>query len=332
MKMKKTVVAFLTAICLMAAGGYSYAADAPPYNELIVAADGSGEFTTIASALASLGSPNTVPTVIRVMPGTYTENITMKSKVHLQGAGREVTTLQAQNTQDNVILASGLNDIEISGLTVSGGTSCIKVENSASVSIRENRITGNTDAFAVDINYTTAATFSDNVVTGNVGGVSAIESEALVSGNDFSNNDSIAIQCQYCIKALISGNMVFSSDYYSVTLNRGEVLFTGNQVANSARGISVLSDENTRMTISDNTITNNGILGIIFISNSQNQGVTITHNRITGHTNNDLWTPPNEDTNQHPHLSHNIFDISFNDKWKGSYNVHSDGSPWPNQY
>lgn len=76
---------------------------------VITVAQSGGDFTSIFAALASLPDPNTTQVVIKVMPGTYSENtLTMKSNVHLQGAGREVTTVNLaggdiimQNTVNN---------------------------------------------------------------------------------------------------------------------------------------------------------------------------------------------------------------------------------------
>src|SRR3990172_4553953 len=91
-----------------------------PAHRLVVATSG-GDYTSISAALAAVSPTASDPYVIDVMPGTYTENVTMKSYVHLRGAGREVTTIQSPSTTSNVIYLSYLTNTAISGFTIRGG-------------------------------------------------------------------------------------------------------------------------------------------------------------------------------------------------------------------
>lgn len=88
---------------------------------IIVVAKSGGDYASIAAAINSLPTPNTNPVVIKVMPGWYQEGtITLKSNVAVQGAGRDVTTIDTlpppYGTTQFVI--SSLENVSISGVTL----------------------------------------------------------------------------------------------------------------------------------------------------------------------------------------------------------------------
>src|SRR3990172_4794795 len=87
----------------------------------VVVATSGGDYTSVSAALAAISPTAADPYVIDVMPGTYIENITMKSYVHLRGAGREVTAIQSPSPRSNVIYLSYLTNTAISGFTIRGG-------------------------------------------------------------------------------------------------------------------------------------------------------------------------------------------------------------------
>lgn len=70
-------------------------------NGVIVAKDGNGDFSTIASALSAASSGDT----IFIRPGTYTENITLKAGVNLTAFGSDgIASGQGANITPNVII------------------------------------------------------------------------------------------------------------------------------------------------------------------------------------------------------------------------------------
>lgn len=192
----------------------AFAVNKAPMKELIVASD--GEFTTISAALASLPTPNTTPTIIRVMPGTYNEgSLTMKSNVHLQGSGRDITTI---DTLEGYIDVSTLNNVTISNLTIYGYTpvrcwnGCDNLDVSRNKLIKSGAgggaegialydgVAGTTQAISdniitggfaqgIDIYYcNSSVTVRNNIIKGNASGLYIANSNPLVMGNEISGN------------------------------------------------------------------------------------------------------------------------------------------------
>ncbi len=115
-----------------------------PANVIIVAKSG-GDFTSIQVAIDSINPTAENPYVVKVMPGTYVGMVRMKSYVALEGAGPDVTTIQASNAQHAIYL-NNVTGISISGFTVTGatgGSSGIMIYLSSSVTVTNNIIREN---------------------------------------------------------------------------------------------------------------------------------------------------------------------------------------------
>jgi hypothetical protein len=84
-----TVSMIIVSLCIpMGAEGQQVVKD------IIVTADGTGDFTTVTGALDSITDASKAKHYrITVSPGTYSEQITMKSHVDISGSGQEKTTL-----------------------------------------------------------------------------------------------------------------------------------------------------------------------------------------------------------------------------------------------
>ncbi len=75
---------------------------APGYARTLVVAASGGDFTTVQAAVTSITDASaTNPYLIWIAPGIYAETVTIKPYVHMQGAGRDVTVLQGNITDDN---------------------------------------------------------------------------------------------------------------------------------------------------------------------------------------------------------------------------------------
>jgi hypothetical protein len=96
------------------------------YDNIVVVAKSGGDYTTITAALNSITDANyDNPYLVYVAPGIYTERVTMKSYVDIEGAGEEITkiTYTGSSTMDTGTVV-GANDAELRFLSVenSGGS------------------------------------------------------------------------------------------------------------------------------------------------------------------------------------------------------------------
>ena len=111
--------------------------DGSTYHNVVIVAKGGGDFTSIQSALNSItdaGDANRY--LIYVAPGVYSERVTMKPYVDIEGAGELNTRITfTGSTQNDTGTLVGANNAEVRFLTVenTGGNShAIAIYNSSS--------------------------------------------------------------------------------------------------------------------------------------------------------------------------------------------------------
>jgi len=243
--------------CVSAAElNFSIAGISPAAQHKVVAQSG-GDFPTISAALAAINPTYLQPFVIDVMPGTYSDNITMKDHVHLRGAGSEVTIINSLTTdKDNVItLPSGITHATISGLTITGGTYGIHI-------ITSGYITGNT------VNNNTYGIYNNKYST------------ATISGNIITGNGSYGIY-NYASSPTITKNTIISNSY-GIYNDTSSPTITGNTVTSNSSGIGNFNS--SKPNIFFNNITRNKNNDIeVDISSSPNISFNIYDN-ISGTT------------------------------------------------
>jgi hypothetical protein len=114
-------VAFGTAAGDVAEGDHTHPATA---NVVWVAKSG-GDYSSVQAALDSIGDASASnPYVVRVAPGIYTERVTMKQYVDIEGSGQEVTTIRGTggatipSADGSSATITGTNHSELRFLTV----------------------------------------------------------------------------------------------------------------------------------------------------------------------------------------------------------------------
>lgn len=243
-----------------------------PASVFMVATSG-GNFTTISAALASLPTPNTTPVLIKVMPGTYTESngIQMKSNVHLQGSGREVTTV---DLQDRRLELFDTSDNAITGLTIKGNGDIIDCERCTKLTVSDNSITGPgasvSSGCGVLAHSSTSGTDNQVVIANNI--VSGLRygivphgySYATVRDNIIKGNwHGMDINSYASGISNTTGNIISDSSEYGIWINGSPTVFN-NRITNS--GISdlfllgVSSNPNISLNVYD-TFTGSGAVG-----------------------------------------------------------------------
>lgn len=320
--MKKILILLGVFLFCLTLGAKDASAVQPPSNIVTVAMNG-GDYPSISAALADITPSATEPYVIDVMPGTYAEEVTMKSYVHLRGAGREVTTIQGASS--NTITLNTLTNVAISGFTIanSNGWDVISSHNCTNVRLTGNKITGGGAAIWED--GTSGYEISGNIITGNDWSgfyFWNLSSDVTITGNTFKDNGGFGvILFAPTNSATITGNTFSGNNGEGIGLygcSPGTRMIEGNMISgNTNYGIYI--DNCPDVTITGNTITGNTGTGISLSSLTGNR---VIHNWITGNTFRDIAVPPGSSN-----ISFNVYDTLTNTP-AGAYNVKSDGTPW----
>lgn len=259
-------------------------------------------YTTIQSAIndASAGD------MIQVLAGEYTENISLKSGVMLQGAGAAATTLRGTGT-GSVVTATGVDaTTTIDGFTITGGnaTSGGGIYNfNSSPTISNTIITGNSaalDGGGIYNLYNSSPTIINSILTGNnagrdgggiyysIGGLTTIANTTVTGNNAGHNGGGIYLYLSSLLTINNSTISVNNADFTGggIYINRTPTTISNSTISrNSAQaGGGVNNDTSSTTTIANTIISENkanylggGILsGIGF--------TTVSNSTITGNS------------------------------------------------
>lgn len=332
----------LDCIACVSIGELDFELPVKPSNVVIVAKSG-GDYTSVSEALADIDPSADYPYLIKVMPGTYIDNVTMKSYVHLKGAGREVTTIQSADPAQSVIVLNTLTNVAISGLTVTGGFFGISIlsssptilhnaltgnqygmtsQNNASPIIAGNIIADNTNE-GIDNFNNSSPTIQGNIISGNGRGIlNSVDTAPTIVGNIIRNNNGAGVR-NVSSSPNFNGNLITGNATEGISSQGGSPTIISNTVSgNGGKGIT--NEIGASVNIIGNTVTDNGEEGVFNLSSSP---IMITHNRITGNgaAEADIFVHPISA----PNISFNIYDDIDGNTGVGSFNVQSDGTPAP---
>ena len=303
-------------------------ADHQPIAHHLVVATSGGDYTTISAALAAINPSTTDPYVIDVMAGTYVENVTMKGNVHLRGAGREVTTVQAANTGADVIRNDFAN-VTISGLTVKGGLSGIKSTSTVGLMITRTRITANSqDGIQIGKSggmesYQAGGVISENSVTVNAGvGISVGNAAPEILNNQIENNAKGISVCGCFVfpaSPNIQGNHISFNTSFGIDLFNSYSAVKANDLWGNQVGLK--AGDLGQPFVSGNRISASYAEGVIISG-----GVRLSHNILSDNSGADINVVSGGGGN----ISFNVYDdIAGTGAAVGLYNVNTAGGPAP---
>ena len=273
--------------------------------ELVVAADGTGDYPTIADAVAAARDGDTV----RLQPGTYTEAVVIDKDITLTGSGsRDEVILTAPSRgpvrhfvdgpAEPYALALADSDAEISDLTLSGERSTLLVDG-GSPTLRNLHFlevtepfegAANTDRNALVITGGSRAIISDSRFERS-GPLGVYASDPTVVGNSFEGGSHI--WGRFGDHAVITDNHIDGALTMALwIIESGPILIEGNIITGSdATGIDVGSKGSSAARVRNNRIVDAGTGLTVRVGDgaeiSGNErvdtGIGVQVSRVTGH-------------------------------------------------
>lgn len=321
--------------------------------EIIVAKSG-GQFTSIQAAINSVNPTADNPYVIKVMPGTYTENVVMKSYISLHGSGRETTTIASPVLTGGTVVVDiySVTQVGISGFTITNGYYGIRNELSSKVTITDNtvkanywtgshnrstgetvisrnNITGQINGAGIGVDgYTTTGPIiiENNYIAQNPVGILVYKASPQIINNLITVNQGLGIYNYGSAASLINGNTISSNGGGIGNYDSSAPTIASNSITASEYN-NVTYNNNSAGTLSGNIITGSKGSGVLAYDTAAPQ---ILHNRIT---NNATYFTYAKDvyinTSGAPNISFNVYDTLYGTSGVGLYNVKSDGTPAP---
>jgi pectin methylesterase-like acyl-CoA thioesterase len=132
--------------------------------EIIVSADGSGQFTTITAALNSItDASETNHYLVTVKPGTYNEAVTLPSYVDLVGSGEGVTVITSTANTNVVTLAvdNSLKNLTVESPQGSLAYGCVAMGQGGTM----DHVTVLSNAYGVFVGVNVDATILDSTIS-----------------------------------------------------------------------------------------------------------------------------------------------------------------------
>lgn len=317
--------------------------DTEPIANVVVVAKSGGDFTSIQDALDAINPTASDPYLVKVMPGTYVEDVDLDSYTHLQGAGSDVTTIQGVRTIYGVIMVRGYNggtNMSVTGFTIKGGRYGIIGKPYTTVVAMDNIITDNTGA-GIYLQTNNSATLRNNVIKNNNGGIILSNcTEALVEGNVIADNAHNGIishgYSNKIIKNIVSNNG--GTGIRSSGRNSTAIIGSNVVVNNSNYGLNIMHGNGQNesspfsVLIAGNEISGNLYTGaLIWVVDDPLLNISFIHNNVVGNNAGDYWDGYDIKVsyNSKPNISFNVYDTINSTSGVGMYNVKSDGTPAP---
>ncbi len=232
---------------------------------IIVALDGSGDFTSIQEAVDRANEGDTV----FVKPGVYPQDLTIHSKnnIKLVGAGVDKVTMLGRNDVVGVLHVGkwpyGATNIEISGLTINEhGGHALGIFNGKGITLRNLHVKGMLFGQQVQ-----GVRIEDCVIGGSeTTGVQFADSQALLIGNFIHDNDH-GVNVAGKSEVRLERNVITRSLFEAVVVNdRAKAVLVSNTLVKNGGGAAFLGSSQSEA--SGNVVGLNKI-GFLFAESGQ---------------------------------------------------------------
>ncbi len=240
---------------------------------IVVALDGSGDFTSIQEAVDSAKKGDTV----FIKPGAYPQDLTIhsKEKIKLVGAGIDQVTMLGREDVVGVLHVGkwpyGATDIEISGLTVNDhGGHALGIFNGRGITLRQLRINGMLFGQQVQ-----DVRIEDCIIGGSeTTGVQFADSQAVLIGNFIHDNDH-GVNVAGKSEVRLERNVIVRSLFEAVVVtDKAKAVMVSNTLAKNGGGAAFLGSSQSE--VSGNVVGLNKV-GFLFAGSSK---ATTSHNAL----------------------------------------------------
>ncbi len=271
-----------------------------------VVAKSGGDFTTINAALA-MGSSCSYPTVIDIMPGIYYETLRLTGSnqcTHLRGAGMDLTTISSPGGTSTII---------------SVGVECTACRTPYSITVSDVTVSGTGQQSGIGISYGSLV-LSDSRVIYTINATGASYGSMTVRNSILENNVNGALQSYGTMS--IESSIIRNNSGMGIYAARSII---NNQIYSNDTGISFNPQDSPTPTdnISGNIIKGNKTDGM-YVGTYTN--LAIRNNTIINNGRYDINAIPGYNLAV---LTSNIYDKIFKGNLRTTYNIKSDGTPWP---
>ena len=254
------VALFVAGLAIPAKGG-----SPPGPKTIVVALDGSGDFTSIQQAVDAAAKGDTV----FLKPGRYEQDITIHSKDHLRliGAGQDKVTLVGREDLVGVLHVGkwpyGASNIEISDMTINEhGGHAVGLFNGRGVMLK--RLTVNGMLFSQQVED---ARIEDCTIGGSeTTGVQFADSQAVLIGNFIHDNDH-GVNVAGKSNVRVERNVITRSLFQAVVVNdRAKAVLISNTLVKNGGGAAFLGQ--SQSDVSGNVVGLNRV-GFLVASSSR---------------------------------------------------------------
>lgn len=260
------IIMYLALMFLLAPGILAAEGGSPTNpRTIVVALDGSGDFTSIQQAVDAAAKGDTV----FLKPGRYEQDITIHSKDHLRliGAGQDKVTLVGREDLVGVLHVGkwpyGASNIEISDMTINEhGGHAVGLFNGRSVVLK--RLTVNGMLFSQQVED---ARIEDCTIGGSeTTGVQFADTKAILIGNFIHDNDH-GVNVAGKSNVRLERNVIMRSLFEAVVVNdRARAVLVSNTLVKNGGGAAFLGQ--SQSDVSGNVVGLNRV-GFLVASSSR---------------------------------------------------------------